>query len=101
MRSRVKRLLGGLAFAACGLGATALLKRKRRAREGAAKSVNREHGLDKWACPGMSVAFRAELMPGRDRAARTFRVTELLPRGRVRLADFAGEHSEHEFEELR
>ena len=49
----------------------------------------------------MSVTFRAELMPGRQRAERTFRVVELLPSGRVRLDGVAGEHTEHEFEKLR
>jgi hypothetical protein len=49
----------------------------------------------------MSVTFRAELMPGRDRDARTFRVAELLPSGRVTLEGFAGEHTETEFEAAR
>ncbi len=49
----------------------------------------------------MSVTFRAELMPGRSRAERTYRVEELLPSGRVRLDDFTGEHAEAEFEALR
>jgi hypothetical protein len=49
----------------------------------------------------MSVVFRAELMPGRETSERTFRVKELLPSGRVVLEDFAGEHTEKEFEEIR
>jgi hypothetical protein len=49
----------------------------------------------------MSVTFRGELMPGRQRAERTFRITELLPSGRVRLEHVAGEHTEHEFEQGR
>jgi hypothetical protein len=49
----------------------------------------------------MSVTFRGELMPGRQRAERTFRVVELLPSGRVRLEGVAGEHTENEFEQLR
>ena len=54
-----------------------------------------------WARPGMSVTFRAELMPGRDRAGRTFRVAEVLPSRRVTLRGFAGEHNATEFEPLR
>jgi hypothetical protein len=49
----------------------------------------------------MSVTFRGELMPGRQRAERTFHVTELLPSGRVRLDGVAGEHTESEFEQPR
>jgi hypothetical protein len=54
-----------------------------------------------WARPGMQVVFRAELMPGRDSSERVFRVTELLPSGRVLLAGVAGEHNEKEFEAIR
>jgi hypothetical protein len=49
----------------------------------------------------MSVTFRAELMPSRETAERTYRVAELLPSGRVRLDGFAGEHTETEFEPVR
>lgn len=99
MKRTAKRLLGGLALAVGGLGAVALLKgRKRAASRG---SVERDEGRDRWARPGMSVTFRGELMPGRQRAERTFRVVELLPSGRVRLDGVAGEHTEHEFEQLR
>jgi hypothetical protein len=48
----------------------------------------------------MIVTFRAELMPGREREERTFRVKELLPSGRVSLQGFAGEHTVTEFESL-
>ena len=54
-----------------------------------------------WARPGMSVTFRAELMPGLEREKRTFRVTAVLTNGRVMLEGFDGEHSENEFEPLR
>ena len=54
-----------------------------------------------WARPGMSVTFRAELMPGRAAENRTFRVKAVLINGRVTLHDFAGEHSENEFEPIR
>lgn len=66
-----------------------------------AKGSAHEHSLDKWARPGMSVTFRAELMLGRERPARTFRVAELLASGRIRLEGFAGEHTESEFEPQR
>ncbi len=49
----------------------------------------------------MSVTFRGELMPGRSRAERTYKVVRLLPSGRVVLEGFAGEHTETEFEALR
>ena len=38
------------------------------------------HSGDVWA-PGMLVIFRAEVMPGRERADTTFLVKELLPKG--------------------
>ena len=49
----------------------------------------------------MNVTFRAELMPGRDRDERTFRVKELLPSGRVSLHGVDGEHTETEFEHIQ
>ena len=48
----------------------------------------------------MNVTFRAEIMPGRDRDARTFRIKEVLPNGRVILYDFVGEHRQGAFEPL-
>ena len=55
---------------------------------------------DVWARPGMIVTFRADVMPGRDRHERTFRVKELLPSGRISLEDFEGEHTETAFEHV-
>jgi len=99
MRRTAKRLLGGLALAVGGLGAVALLGRKKRVVCGReVKPQGRR--LDRWARPGMSVTFRGELMPGRQRAERTFRIAELLPSGRVLLEGVAGEHTEHEFEQV-
>jgi hypothetical protein len=49
----------------------------------------------------MTVTFRAELMPGRDRDERSFRVKELLPSGRVSLHGVDGEHAEKEFERVQ
>ena len=100
MRRTAKRLLGGLALAVGGVGAVALLGRRREAARG--RGVKDEgRGLDRWARPGMFVTFRGELKPGRQRAERTFRVAELLPSNRVRLEGVAGEHTESEFEQAR
>ncbi|MCA1567805.1 MAG: hypothetical protein LC803_19600 [Acidobacteria bacterium] len=101
MSRTAKRLLGGLALAFGGVGAVALLGRRRRAAARGREVKDRERGLDRWARPGMSVTFRGELMPGRQREERTFRVAELLPSGRVRLDGVAGEHTESEFEAAR
>jgi hypothetical protein len=102
MRRTAKGLLGGLALAVGGLGAVALLKGRARKRAMHRREYRGdERGLDRWARPGMSVTFRGELMPGRQRAERTFRVVELLSSGRVRLEGVAGEHTEHEFEAVR
>lgn len=96
MKRGTKRLLGGLALAAGALGAVgAVIIRNNSA------GRKRSGSPDLWARPGMSVVFRAELMPGRDGSQRTFRVKTLLPSGRVLLEDFSGEHAEKEFERIR
>ncbi len=51
-----------------------------------------------WARPGTRVTFRAELMPGRGAADRTFRVARVLPVGRLLVEGLAGEHAMAEFE---
>jgi len=48
----------------------------------------------------MNVTFRAEIMPGRSREERTFRIERVMSNGRVVLADFLGEHREGAFEPL-
>lgn len=53
---------------------------------------------DVWARPEMEVTFRAELMPGKSREERTFRIREVLPNHRVILYDIAGERRQSEFE---
>lgn len=53
-----------------------------------------------WARPEMRVTFRAELMPGRGREERTFRVKQVRPNGRVTLYDFPDEHRESAFEPI-
>lgn len=51
-----------------------------------------------WARPEMAVTFRAEIMPGKSRHERTFRIKEVLPNNRVVLYDFLGEHRQSSFE---
>jgi hypothetical protein len=53
-----------------------------------------------WARPEMKVTFRAEIMPGKNRDERTFRIKDVLPNGRVMLYDFPDEHREGEFEPI-
>lgn len=51
-----------------------------------------------WARPEMAVTFKAEIMPGRSREERTFRIKSVRANGRVILHDFTGEHREGAFE---
>lgn len=51
-----------------------------------------------WARPEMEITFRAELMPGKNREERTFRVKEVLRNGRVTLHNVTGERRQSEFE---
>lgn len=51
-----------------------------------------------WARPEMEVTFRAQIMPGRSREERTFRIKKVLSNGRVVLYSWEGEHRESEFE---
>lgn len=57
-------------------------------------------GNSVWARPEMNVVFRAEIMPGRSREERTFRIAKVMPNGRVVLHDFAGEYRKAAFEDL-
>ena len=105
-KRRGGRWLGALAgfagLTAGAVGAALLLRRKGVA--GKAKSIYPEYNrreADRWARPGMPVTFRAELMPGRSRSERTFRVAEIQPSGRVTLEEVAGDHAESEFEAIR
>lgn len=97
MKKTTKRVLGATALAAGLLGAAGAYLRKKKRNMG----TQPQRAYDKvsvWARPGMTVTFRAELMPGRDREHRTARVKELLPSGRVILHEIAGEHAQNEFE---
>lgn len=51
-----------------------------------------------WARPEMQVTFRAEIMPGRSREERTFRIKIVRANGRVVLYDFPDEHRQGAFE---
>ena len=53
-----------------------------------------------WARPEMQVTFRAEIMPGRSREDRTYRIKSVRRNGRVTLYDFPDEHRESEFERI-
>jgi hypothetical protein len=100
MKKGTKRMLGGIALAAGAFGAAgAFIKKRQRMQTQPQRSSSREGNV--WARPGMTVTFRAELMPGRDREARTARVKELLPSGRVLLHEVAGEHAQNEFDSVR
>ncbi len=94
MKKRTGWMIGAFALAAGAIGAAgAYWKRKH-------MQAPRKAG-DVWARPGMMVTFRAELMPGRERHERTFRVKELLSSGRVSLHGADGEHAEKEFEPVQ
>jgi len=96
MKKRTKLVLGGLTFAAAAAGAIgAIIMKTDRKPKGRRRAPLLEN---RWARPGMMVTFRAELMPGRDAEQRTFKVTDLLPSGRVLLDRVAGEHAQKEFE---
>lgn len=96
-------LVGLAGLTAGALGATLIVRRKRGASQ-QGKSIYPEYnrcGADRWARRGMGVTFRAELMPGRSRTERTYRISEILPSGRVMLEDFSGDHTESEFEPIK
>jgi len=94
MKKRTGWMIGAFALAAGAIGAASTYWKR--------KHVHAERKMgDVWARPGMTVTFRAELMPGRERHERTFRVKELLSSGRVSLQGVDGEHAEKEFEPVQ
>jgi len=101
MRKSTKRVLGGLALAAGALGAIGAVVMKTSSGSRRERRGDRARRPDTWARPGMTVVFRAELMPGRDASERTYHVTSLLPSGRVLLDGVSGEHAEQEFQRIR
>jgi len=94
MKKRTGWLIGAFALTAGAISAVSSHRKRKN------MQATRRAG-DVWARPGMLVTFRAELMPGRERDDRTFRVKELLPSGRVLLQGVDGEHAEKEFEPVR
>lgn len=70
----------------------------RAATRGARGACPRPDECGACARPGAAVTFRAELMPGRNAADRTFRVARVLPAGRLLIEGLAGEHAVAEFE---
>ncbi|SRR6266550_8891610 len=100
MKKSTKRMLGSLALAAGAFGAAGTFLKKKK-RMGTKQKPAARKAASLWARPGMTVTFRAELMPGRDREQRTARVKELLPSGRVTLHEVAGEHAQKEFDPIK
>ncbi len=98
MKKSSKRLLGVLALAAGALGGISAYMKRNKVTAKPKRVFN--NGASVWARPGMTVTFRAELMPGREKRERTVRVKTLLPSGRVLLEGVAGEHAEKEFERI-
>ncbi len=94
-------MLGGLALAAGAVGAIGAVVMKKNSGSTRERRRDRAGSVDRWARPGMTVVFRAELMPGRDASERTYHVTSLLPSGRVLLDEVSGEHAEKEFQPIR
>jgi len=101
MKQSTKRWLGGIALGAAAIGAIGAIVMNRDGKLSKHRRRRRSAPPDIWARPGMTVTFRAELMPGRETAERTFQITDLLPSGRVLLDRVAGEHARNEFERMR
>ncbi len=100
MKKGTKRLLGGLALAAGAVGAAGTFMKKKKQTGQERRRLAKDHSASVWARSGMTVTFRAELMPGRDREQRTARVKQLLPSGRVLLHEIEGEHGQGEFDPI-
>lgn len=94
MKKRTGWFIGAIALTAGAIGAATTQRKRKNVQASKRRS-------DVWARPGMLVTFRAELMPGRERDERTFRVKDLLPSGRVSLHGVDGEHAEKEFEPVQ
>ena len=64
------------------------------------RSPESSENANVWARPEMQVTFRAEIMPGRTREERTYRIKTVLPNARVMLHEFPGEFRETAFEPI-
>ena len=71
-----------------------MFKRNKKAKEVTPAAAN------VWARPEMQVTFKAEIMPGRSREERTFRIKTVRANGRVELYDFPDEHRQGAFEPI-
>lgn len=65
------------------------------------KGENSVKNQNVWARPEMAVTFRAEIMPGKNREERTFRVEKVLENERVTLRGVTGEHRQSSFEPIK
>ena len=94
MKKRTGWMIGAFALTAGAIGAAKSFRKR--------KNMHATKGMGNvWARPGMLVTFRAEVMPGRERDERTFRVKELFSSGRVSLHGADGEHAQKEFEPVQ
>lgn len=64
-------------------------------------NTKRRAALTNWATAGMSLTFRAEVMPGKETVNRTFQVAQVLASGRVKLNGIDGQHNQQEFESVQ
>lgn len=65
-----------------------------------ARRAARKRSSEPSVAAGARLTFRAEVMPGRDAGERTYEVKQLLPNGRIELANLEGQHSLAEFEDV-
>ncbi|GAC1446248.1 MAG: hypothetical protein NVSMB56_03150 [Pyrinomonadaceae bacterium] len=71
-----------------------IFKRKRKAKAAKRKASHPEESV----AIGARLTFRAEIMPGRGQAERTYTVAKVLGSGRVELVGLTGKHAVTEFE---
>jgi hypothetical protein len=73
----------------------------RAAKRGSRVKKRRRGGATGRIKAGARLTFRAEVMPGRGAAERTFTVARVLAGGRVELVGLSGQHAVTAFELLR
>lgn len=71
-----------------------IFKRKRKLKAGKRKASH----IRERTVVGSSLTFRAEVMPGRGQAERTYMVAKVLAGRRVELVGLIGKHAVTEFE---